>query len=227
MPETPLLFAGPSAWGLPEAAFVEAGVERRPPARRGDVERAVATAGAPGVMIVCDGVFQVSPAVSHAELCRALDAGWQVWGVSSLGAIRAWELRAEGMRGFGEVYAMFDRFDDFTDDEMCLLHFPEPPWFPVSEALVNLRHVLDTDGLALGVEAWRAQALLQALRALWFGERTHERIRAAMLAEAGLAETVADDLLARLRTRRVKTTDLGRLLAQRPWRPAAAPAGRP
>jgi hypothetical protein len=35
--------------------------------------------------------------------------------VSSLSAIRAFELRDEVMHGFG----------NFTDDEMCLLHFPE------------------------------------------------------------------------------------------------------
>jgi len=226
MPEA-LLFAGPSAWGLPDTAFTDAGVRRLPPVRRGDVERAVADAGEPGVMIVCDGVFQIAPAVSHAELCGAIDAGWQVWGVSSLGAIRAWELRGEGMHGFGEVYAMFDRFDDFTDDEMCLLHCPEPPYFPASEALVNLRHVLDVDGLSLGVPAASAQALLDALRRLWFGDRTHERIRAAMLADARLSGDIADALLARVRTHRVKTMDLEQLLAQRPWRSAFARAGTP
>lgn len=226
MPDT-ILFAGPSAWGVSDALIEGAGILRLPPVQRGDVERAVALADGPGVLIVCDGIFQVAPAVSHAELCEAIDAGWQVWGVSSLGAIRAWELRHEGMRGFGEVYAMFERFDDFTDDEMCLLHFPAPPWFPVSEALVNLRHAFDVRGRELGIGEDAANAVIAALRPMWFGERTPERIRGLMVDAAGIAEHGADQLLAWLTTHRVKTTDLERLLAMRPWQDLAAPARTP
>src|SRR5207247_620593 len=75
------LFAGPSAHGLPPELLLEDGVRLAPPVRRGDVDRLVGSAAAPGVAIVCDGIFLTEPAVSHAELCRALDAGWQVWGV--------------------------------------------------------------------------------------------------------------------------------------------------
>jgi len=222
-----LLHVGPSGWGIPAAVFAQAGVTRLPPARRGDVARAVARGGEPGVMILCDGVFQVAPAVSHAELCEAIDAGWQVWGVSSLGAIRAWELRHEGMRGFGEVYEMFERFDDFTDDEMCLLHFPEPPWFPVSEALVNVRHALARWGAELGIPPASAAAAIAALGALWFGERTPTRLRDLLLADPAVPPANVDELLARLTRHRVKTSDLERLLAARPWRPSGARAGRP
>lgn len=216
MPDT-LLFAGPSTWGLPPALPAEAGVRLLPPVRRGDVARQVAASAEPGVMIVCDGVFQVAPAVSHRELCDAMDAGWQVWGVSSLGAIRAHELRHEGMRGFGDVYAMFARFDDFNDDEMCLLHCPEAPYFPVTEPLVNLRHALDQRGRELGVSDMAAQAVIAALRALWFGDRTPERIHAALLHEGRMAPEGADQLLGWLTGHRLKTLDLARLLATRPW----------
>ena len=158
------LFAGPSTWGVAPACF--AGIAVRPPARRGDIDRLLEGAAAPAVVILCDGVFQNVPAVSHAELCRAIDAGWQVWGVSSLGAIRAFELRDEGMRGFGEVAAMFEQFEDFTDDEMCLLHYPEAPWFPVSEALVNVRYALHQRQRDLGISDEAAALLLGELRAL-------------------------------------------------------------
>ena len=222
MPEA-LLFAGPSACGVDPALFAAAGVRLLPPVRRGDVDRIVRCQGEPGVLVVCDGVFQVAPAVSHAELCAALDAGWQVWGVSSLGAIRAHELRAEGMRGFGHVYEQFARFDDFTDDEMCLAHYPEAPWFSLSEPLVNLRHALERQGPALGISEEAAATCIEQLRGLWFGDRTLERMRTTMIEIAAIPQARADALLQWLTRNRVKTTDLENLLTQRPWRsPAAA-----
>jgi hypothetical protein len=220
-----VLYAGPSLYGLDPSLLAAAGVQLQPPVRRGDVQRLVEGADAPGVLIVCDGVFQIAPAVSHAELCGALDARWRVWGVSSLGAIRAHELRREGMRGFGEVHAMFARFDDFTDDELCLLHFPEPPWFPVSEALVNLRHALAVRGADFGIGEAAARLVLADLGRLWFGDRTTERMHQSLCSRGGCSSEQADGLLSWLAAHRVKTTDLQALLEARPW--LAAPARTP
>jgi len=211
------LFAGPSAHGIAAKTLQRAGVRVMPPVRRGDVERLLAGTDEPGTLVVCDGAFQCEPAVSHAELCDALDRGWQVWGVSSLGAIRAYELRTEGMRGFGYVYSLFSEGDDFTDDEMCLLHFPEPPYFPVSEALVNLRFALQEKGHAFGVSPQSAARVVAGLRGLWFGERTEACIRRVMVDCVGIRGAIADRLLTWLRRHRVKTIDLNDLLAQRPW----------
>jgi len=219
------LFAGPSAHGLPPPLRRLRGIRWLPPVRRGDIDRLRASARQPATVVVCDGVFQAAPAVSHAELCRALDAGWQVWGVSSIGAIRAHELRAEGMRGFGWVHAQFTQHDDFTDDELCLLHFPEAPYFPVSEALVNLRYAFAERGAELGIGAAAQRRTLSALRARWFGDRTELRMRELMQATAGIAPARADALLAWLRLHRVKTLDLAALLLRRPWQdPLRSPA---
>lgn len=212
----PVLFVGPSSQGLDAACL--AGVQCRPPARRGDIARLVARRRRPGIAILCDGAFQSVPAVSHAELCEALDAGWQLWGVSSLGAIRAWEMRDEGMHGHGWVYAQFARHDDFTDDELCLTHFPEPPWFPVSEPLVNLRHALEQHGARLGIAPAAGQAAIARLGALWFGDRTLERMQAALVDDGGVAPQAAGALLQAMQAARVKTLDLQSLLRERPWR---------
>lgn len=211
-----VLFAGPSAHGVPRAVLTAGGVRLRPPVRRGDVQR-LAARHDPGVIVLCDGVFQSAPAVSHAEICDAMDRGWEVWGVSSIGAIRAYELRAEGMRGFGYVRSLFDRVPDFTDDEMCLLHFPEAPFFPVSEALVNLRYALEQQRSALRIPPRSEQRLIAAMQALWFGDRTEERIREAMRTVGGFEADVAERLLQWLRAHRVKTLDLVALMTQRPW----------
>lgn len=226
MPEC-TIFAGPSTYGLAAPLLADPALDWRPPIRRGDVDALLASAPERGTLVVCDGVFKMAPAVGHAELCRAIDAGWQVWGVSSLGAIRAFELRDEGMHGFGAVYARFFRHDDFTDDEMCLLHYPEAPFFPLSEPLVNLRHALELEGGAQGISPQVGAGIVDHLRGLWYGDRTLERMRTTMVELAGIPPASADALLQWLTRNRVKTTDLEHLLRQRPWRHAPAPARTP
>ena len=210
-----VVFAGPSACGIPRSRL--GGARWMPPVRRGDIDRLLEGTQRAGVVVVCDGVFGGEPAVSHAELCRAIDAGWRVWGVSSIGAIRAHEMRFEGMRGFGYVYAQFERFADFTDDEMCLLHVPDPPFFPVTEALVNLRYALEHRKRQLGISDDSQSLLLNALRALWFGDRTENRIRQIMVEQAGIDASSADALLEWTRRHRVKSLDLAGILAAQPW----------
>ena len=197
--------------------LLQDGVQLRRPVRRGDVDLLVATGSTPGVLVICDGVFQSVPAVSHMELCAAIDAGWQVWGVSSIGAIRAFELRDEGMRGFGYVYEQFSRHEDFTDDEMCLLHFPEDPWFPLTEALVNLRHALDVRGALLGISAEAGARAVATLSRAWFGDRTPELMQRALV-DSGVVARDAHALLAWTSANRIKSIDLQRLMQARPWR---------
>ncbi|MDE2368531.1 MAG: hypothetical protein KGN16_06115 [Burkholderiales bacterium] len=208
------LYAGPSAHGLAPARL--RGVDARPPVRRGDIAAQLATQ-APGLIVICDGVFQAAPAVSHAEIVAALDAGWQVWGVSSLGAIRAHELRREGMRGHGWVHAQFARRADFRDDELALLHLGEPPYLPLTEALVNLRYALEQRADALGIAGRSQRRLIAALRELWFGERSVERMHEVMVGPAAIAPAAARRLLAWMVGHRVKTIDLDGLLRDRPW----------
>lgn len=215
MPEV-ILFAGPSTHGLGRTQLLQDGVELRPPVRRGDVARLVESGSAPGVLVICDGVFQSVPAVSHAELCAAIDAGWQLWGVSSIGAIRAFELRDEGMHGFGYVYEQLSRHEDFTDDEMCLLHFPESPWFPLTEALVNLRYALEVRGAFLGISAEAGSRAVATLSRDWFGDRTPVLMQAALV-DAGVPLPDAQALLAWTADNRIKSLDLQRLMRIRPW----------
>ncbi len=211
------LFAGPSAHGtsLPSARSLR----WLPPARRGDIYGITVSnkASPPGVIVLCDGIFGSDPAVSHGELCRALDAGWQVWGCSSMGAIRAYELRHEGMRGWGWVYQQFRRHQDFRDDELALLHLPVPPYTPITEALVNLRWALRQHGPALGITPRTAQRVVGWLQELWFGERSLELIFDLMVGPAGVPAHAACRLLDEMVANPVKNSDLASLLRAQPW----------
>ncbi|MEO8544511.1 MAG: TfuA-like protein [Burkholderiaceae bacterium] len=211
------LYVGPTAYGLQAQLLAAPALRIFPPVRRGDIEALISSGARPAVIVICDGIFQSVPAVSHAELCLALDAQWKVWGVSSIGAIRAFELRNEGMHGFGHVYAMLCHDSDFADDEMCHLHFPETPYFPVSEPLVNLRHALASLGPKLGVSDRAVARTIEGLREMWFGDRTLEKMKEMMVVNAGVEPTKAAAILNWLVRNRVKTADLRKLLTQRPW----------
>lgn len=213
-----ILFVGPSGYGIDPGAFSVPGLSLRPPARRDDVENLLAEHRTPGVIILCDGVFESHPAVSHREIGLALDCGWQVWGVSSIGAIRAREMQHDGMRGFGEVFRLFCQPGDFCDDEVCLLHFPEAPYFPVSEPLVNLRYALAQQGGQLGIGRAAGQQLIDYLRGMWFGDRSNETIRAFMQTNLQLEPATIDAFFGWMANNRIKNLDLQQLLTQQPWR---------
>ena len=169
-------------------------------------------------VVICDGVFQTEPAVSHREICDALDAGWQIWGVSSLGAIRAAEMAHLGMHGFGYVYDKFAGDPDFCDDEACLLYFPESPYFPVSEPLVNLRFAFESFGGEFGISADQAASIISYLRTLWFGDRTRE-LMTSLLRESGSTDSCVSAFMSKLKKRPRKQQDLAELLSARPWLP--------
>lgn len=212
-----VVFAGPSSAGLPARCW--RGLQARPPARRGSIAQLVETwPGRPVVLVLADGVFGAEPAVSHAELCQALDAGWRVWGCSSLGAIRAWEMRHEGMRGHGWVFSQLSLHEDITDDEMALLHLPLPPWEVFSVPLVNLRHALWERGDMLGISGRAQRRLIGWLKQTWFGDRTPTLLLDLLCGPLRVPAPAALTLMAHLGRRPVKNLDLHQLLQRRPWR---------
>jgi hypothetical protein len=188
-----------------------------PPVKRGDVPRVVQGATRPGVIALVDGYFHFANlAVGHLELRFALAQGWQVWGLSSMGAIRAAEMSSMGVRGFGDVFACFRDDPDFRDDEVALLHEPVEPYREVSEPLVHFRAAL-ADLCSRGwLDETDRRAVVDHLMGLWFGERTIELFRQLVLARRPSLATETDwwESFDRFR---VKAHDLLRFLDQQPW----------
>jgi len=175
---TALVFAGPT---LPADAVVARlpGAVVLPPARQGDIFRAVRTHRPLAVGLI-DGVFLHEPAVWHREILWALSEGVHVFGAASMGALRAAELFPFGMRGVGRVFSAYrdglwpgfaDAFED--DDEVAVVHAPaELGAVSLSDALVDLRDTLlaaEAAGLLMREER---DALFAALKALPFPERS-------------------------------------------------------
>jgi hypothetical protein len=109
-----------------------------PPARQGDVWRALARR--PRAIALIDGVFESEPSVWHREILDALDAGVPVIGAASMGALRAAELAGQGMRGVGRIYRWYRDGVVRDDAEVALLHADaEHGYQPLTVPLVNVR----------------------------------------------------------------------------------------
>jgi hypothetical protein len=215
-----VIFLGPTLATLPARARAlcrASGFLVRRPVRRGDIDQLLAPRRAPGLIVIVDGVFHDTLAVGHAEIREALQRGWQVWGLSSMGAIRAREMAHLGMHGYGTVYQQFVTEDDFQDDEVALLHEPTAPYRPVSEPLVHLRAAatyLASHGI---VTDEGARAAIEDLKGRWYGERTIRRLAHALRPVARGGSPALDRELRSFDRFRTKAIDLAQFLAERPF----------
>jgi len=218
------VFAGPTI-SPDEVREILPGAEVHPPVRHGDL---LALHAAPGdTVAVIDGVFFRTGAIRHKELLHLLQQGVTVWGASSMGALRAAELHPFGMRGVGLVYRLYSSGVVTGDDEVAVLHAEADDGHrQLSEALVNLRLGLRRarrEGLlALADEL----AVLDALRARPFGERSVGLVR-NLLAERWPGDTDrAAAAAAAVGAVNAKRADAERLLHRLAEPPSPSPGSR-
>ena len=221
------LFAGPTLYGV-DGDLPAGGVNVLPPAGRGDVERLVASRP-PGVVAIADGVFHHRLAVGHAEIRAAVEAGWDVWGLSSMGAIRAFEMRGMGVRGYGRVYRCFFEHEDFRDDEVALVHEPAPPYRALTEPLVHTRSWLGGLVRRRVLSKVQEARALERLTSVWYGERSLAFVREVVAGVAPARTAAIEAALGDFGRHRLKSLDLSNFLRERPWsapREGLTPAGR-
>jgi hypothetical protein len=213
-----VMFAGPTLHGVERFATAPTyGIRVLPPVRRGDIE-AIVSAYPPGVIAIVDGLFQQCLSVGHAEIRDAVSGGWTVWGLSSMGAIRAYEMRHLGVRGYGRVYEYFFKHDDFRDDEIALIHRPEPPYHALTEPLVHIRFFLGELLKSCVLTKKHESAILDDLTSMWFGDRTLSLVRSMILGLIPQHEATVDAMLANFDRFRLKCHDLSDFLREQPWK---------
>ncbi len=127
----------------------------------------------PERVLIIDGYYEFTPAVWHKEIMLALDCGVEVWGASSMGALRAAELYRYGMKGIGDIFQTFAEGTLNDDDEVAVLHKgKEEHFLPVNDAMVNIRATL-TEATHQGVISDRIkEQLLLVCKKKFYPERS-------------------------------------------------------
>jgi hypothetical protein len=171
-----VVFVGPS---LPDAA-ARAGdaVDVRPPARQGDVMKALEE-GASAIGLI-DGFFEMVAPVWHKELLFALSRDVPVLGAASMGALRAAECAPFGMLGIGRIFNDYASGARVDDADVALLHGPAELGYPsLTVPIVNLDATLD-NALRLDLlDPLQAARLAEAGRSLFYKNRTWKSIASA------------------------------------------------
>ncbi len=186
-----VVFLGPSL-PAPEARRI-AHCTVLPPARQGDVWRALALR--PRAIALVDGLFESTPSVWHHELLDALDAGVAVFGGASMGALRAAELSRHGMVGVGRIFGWYRDGVVQGDDEVALLHAgAELGYRPLTLPLVNVRRAAELAVEVGSLTNREGRALVAAGAAIFYQERTWKGLLAA--GPPGLRPALASKLRA-------------------------------
>ncbi len=162
---TAIVFLGPSLPRAEAQRLLRA--DYRPPARQGDVFRAIEAR--PSAIVVIDGVFESAPSVWHHEFLAAQAAGIPLYGASSMGALRAAELPGV-IEPVGEIAARFVSGEWNDDALVALLHGDEGSDFrALSVPWVNVfATVRETPGLS----PKRARLVLEHAASIFYQART-------------------------------------------------------
>lgn len=183
-----IVFLGPS---LPhaEARKVLRG-DYRPPARQGDVFRALVDR--PRVIALIDGVFESVPSVWHHELLAAHAAGVHLFGAASMGALRAAELPGV-VTPVGEIARRFRRGEWNDDALVALLHADaELAYRPITVPWVNAWATARAARRAGVLSARQHRQLLEAATRVFYQARTWRAVLKATGWAAPLAQRVLD-----------------------------------
>lgn len=184
---TIIIFTGPTLSSAEGREILDATF--RPPVACGDLYRE-ALAGPKAIGII-DGYFQNVAAVWHKEILWALSQGIQVFGGASMGALRAAELAPFGMTGLGRIFEGYRDGLLEDDDEVAVIHGPpELDFRPLSEALVNIRCSLTAAARDHAISGATCKALLDIGKALFYRDRTYQRILEIGLDQGCAAEEV-------------------------------------
>ena len=164
-----IIFAGPS---LPDAASLcGSDIAVHPPALQGDLLRAVLDGAS--VIGLIDGNFEYTAPVWHKEILYGLAEGVQIFGSSSMGALRAAECRMFGMVGVGEVYRRYATAEILNDSDVALVHAPaELGYTPLSLPLINLDVTLERLVATGRISKKQHDELLQIAGSIFYKERT-------------------------------------------------------
>ncbi|MFE3410867.1 TfuA-like protein [Streptomyces mirabilis] len=145
-----------------------------PPASHGDFFSSEIGSG--DVAVVVDGFYHHRLGLRHKEYLYALDRGVTVIGAASIGALRALELSAFGMQGFGSVYELYRAGVFDGDDAVAVAHEDGAPYSSLSVPLVNLHAAAQAASSAGVLRRSDVDNVISALRSEYYPSRTQARV---------------------------------------------------
>lgn len=168
---------------LPEALFLG-------PVQCGDILKVLRLQ--PETIVIIDGYFDNVPSVWHKEILFAIECGVEIFGTSSMGALRASELYQFGVKPFGKVCKKFQSGEIVSDDEVAVLHTSEKNGYQtITQSLVDIREILNN--------AKRDQVITSELYEylLKVAKKTHykQRILTKLIRDAAISKDIKSSLL--------------------------------
>nr|WP_250886755.1 TfuA-like protein [Bacillus sp. SM2101] len=155
---------------MEEAKVIAPNITILPPAKRGDFVFP-SDSIRPKIIVLIDGAFLNTLTVSPREILNLLKQGIKVIGASSLGAIRATELRSFGMIGVGRVFEMYRDEIIIADDEVAMSMDPITG-SAMSEPLVHFRIIIEKAKEIGLLNVKDSEELFHKIQQLYFTERT-------------------------------------------------------
>lgn len=140
------------------------------PIKRGDIGEALKEN--PNIIGIIDGVFHQNSAVGHREILNAMKKGIQVFGASSMGALRASELDSLGMIGIGYCYEQYATGEVISDDDVAVMLDSET-LEALSIPLISMKYVFDNAVLEGIITEKDKDHLLKVSKSTFYPKRNY------------------------------------------------------
>ena len=142
------------------------------PIKRGDLSLALKEN--PDIIGIIDGVFHQNSAVGHKEILNVMKKGIEVYGASSMGALRASELDVLGMHGIGYVYNQYASGEVDSDDDVAVMLDSET-LEALSEPLINMKYVFTNAASQNIITEDEKDELLEIAKKTYYPKRNYSQ----------------------------------------------------
>ncbi|HJS63450.1 MAG TPA: TfuA-like protein [Nitrososphaeraceae archaeon] len=168
----PVVFLGPS-FSIEKARKI-INAEFLPPAKKGDFIK-LSLISEKKIIILIDGVFLQDYPPTPIEVFQVVNKNnFQVYGASSLGALRAVELEKFGMKGYGRVFELFKKNIINSDDEVAVTF--DNSYNLLSEAMIDIRYNLFLAFKKGIIDKETKKLITRTAKKIYFPFRSYENI---------------------------------------------------
>jgi len=165
------VFTGPTL-SHQDAGAVLPHAELRPPITVADLPEALADGV--DVVAIIDGAFVQSYSANPTQLIECLRSGMAIYGAASAGVLRAVETERFGMRGIGQIFALF-KAGYQAEDELLMSYDPDT-LEALTVPMINVRYALDNAVAATVITPDDRVALGRVAKSQYFAQRTYRSI---------------------------------------------------